>query len=553
MKKFILQFTLLFTSFMFAQTDPNAFILKYEVTMDTDNVHIGINKDFTGYNFDINWGDGTSDTNISDDIIHQFTAKGEYIVSITGDFPALQMGSTVNETLTAIEQWGTNEWQSGDGMFKNCFSLKTINATDLPNFTKATSLKAMFVNCVKLEADISKWNVSTIEDMSFLLNNAKKFNSPLNDWDMSNVKTIAEMFTNAETFNQILDKWDVSKVTDMSGAFSGINNSFNRPLNNWDVSNVKTMEGMFVNSKVFNQPLDKWDVSNVVDMSKMFFGTASFNQNINNWKTVSLENAKLMFASTGMFNQPLDAWEMGKVINIESMFQDAKAFNKNINGWNTANVEQASFVFRNALKFNQPLNNWKVAQITSKFESVFEGAVSFDQSLEQWYPRNEISMRFFFNNSGMSSENYTKTLVFWIKQPDIASNVRHFSAEAVTYCEEAVNPISILKNELKWTFYFDGGLDATCGGNTLSSENFDKIKKDQNTMFFNYNTKSLTIDAESNKELSVYDLSGREVLTKQIKVGASTQSLNELRPAVYILKLQNKNLEEKELLKIILN
>ena len=61
-----------------------------------------------------------------------------------------------------------------------------------------------------------------------------------------------------EQFKGITD-WDVSKVEDMSYMFCGAKN-FNQPLNNWDVSNVTNMYHMFYGAENFNQPLDNWIV-----------------------------------------------------------------------------------------------------------------------------------------------------------------------------------------------------------------------------------------------------------------------------------------------------
>ena len=47
------------------------------------------------------------------------------------------------------------------------------------------------------------------------------------------------MFYGANFFNQPLNKWNLSKVENMSWMFHGAE-SFNQPLNNWNVSNEKS-------------------------------------------------------------------------------------------------------------------------------------------------------------------------------------------------------------------------------------------------------------------------------------------------------------------------
>ena len=41
------------------------------------------------YNYDIEWGDGMSDTGVTGDITHTYASPGTYTVSITGIFPRI--------------------------------------------------------------------------------------------------------------------------------------------------------------------------------------------------------------------------------------------------------------------------------------------------------------------------------------------------------------------------------------------------------------------------------------------------------------------------------
>jgi len=48
-----------------------------------------------------------------------------------------------------------------------------------------------------------------------------EFNHPIGKWDVSNVENMSYMFKNAKAFNQSLENWDTSKVTEMSFMFEG--------------------------------------------------------------------------------------------------------------------------------------------------------------------------------------------------------------------------------------------------------------------------------------------------------------------------------------------
>ena len=67
-----------------------------------------------------------------------------------------------------------------------------------------------------------------------------------------------------------ISKWDVSNVENMGNMFEDFN-SFNCDISNWNVSNVTNMMAMFDWCKYFTgKGLENWDVSNVTDMNVMF-------------------------------------------------------------------------------------------------------------------------------------------------------------------------------------------------------------------------------------------------------------------------------------------
>lgn len=554
MKKIFLQLFLFLTSMLLAQTNPDAFIFKYNITDANQAISFNIGDSTKTFDYNVDWGDGTTNTNQSASADHTYAIPGEYTVSITGVYPSLKFSLN---PIISIEQWGTNEWESCVSMFGRNRMLTSINATDIPNFAPGVSLESMFIDCNELEANINNWDVSNVTNMSSMFLNAFKFNSPLDKWNVSNVTLMTAMFNNAEAFNQSINKWNVSNVTNMTSMFEKAE-SFNTSINNWNVSKVKDMRRMFSEATKFNQALNDWDVSNVTLMTSMFNDAESFNQALNNWDVSNVTIMGVMFNNAKLFNQPLDNWNVSKVINMDSMFSNTESFNQDISNWNVTSLESVSAMFENALEFNQPIGNWDMSNIKS-FENdfVFNNAASFDQSLENWYPRqgSGVSIMFdYLTGSGISSENYTKTLLAWAKAADILNGtgvrVFNFGAVNVDYCDDALIAINILENDLNWRLDH-GNIDPNCTGATLSTLDFDTIAA--NEMYFNYNTNTLDITVEDEANLKVYDLLGREVMNAEIKSGTTTETLNELQPAIYIARLKSINLGSEKFLKVILN
>jgi hypothetical protein len=104
-----------------------------------------------------------------------------------------------------------------------------------------------------------------------------------------------------EEFNEDISRWDVSNVEDMSFLFYDLR-MFNQPLETWNVGKVRSMWSMFELAEAFNQPLGKWNVSNVQDFTSMFDQTKSFNQSLREWNLPD-NYLHIMFRDATGYNQ----------------------------------------------------------------------------------------------------------------------------------------------------------------------------------------------------------------------------------------------------------
>ncbi|WP_051947478.1 BspA family leucine-rich repeat surface protein [Muricauda sp. MAR_2010_75] len=253
--------------------------------------------------------------------------------------------------------------------------------------------------------------------------------------DLSSVTNLSGMFAETDAFNGDLSGWDVSTVTDMSRMFY-IATAFNGDISNWDVSTVADMSYMFRAAVVFNGDLSGWDVSNVTDMGDMFKFADSFE-------------------GTG-----LSSWNTGSVTRMSGMFYSATNFYGDISGWDVSNVTSMSGMLTSAVSFNAPIGDWDVSNVTDMQEMFFD-ASNFNRDLGGWNISSVTNMATMLTGSGLSSQNYSNTLIGWAN-PSAPQGIS-LDALGVQYCDNISTGLALtfLTNDRGWNIS-DGGIDVNC-------------------------------------------------------------------------------------------
>lgn len=388
---------------LLATTPPTSFMFTVNTAISgsSSNNQFTIPTTGTGYNYTVTTSEETL-TNQTGDVTLTWATSGTYSVEITGDFPRIYFNSIGDKNkIIEVQRWGNIAWTSFENAFRGCSNLD-VTATDYPNLAGVTSLDSCFRTCSSLvnsNGSIGLWDVSSIADFSSMFAGASSFNQPIGNWDVSSATQMSFMFSAEVTpytiFNQDISSWDVSSVTNMAGMFA--NCWFNQDINSWDVSSVIYMSLMFYgNQAKFNQNLNSWDVSSVTQMTGMFSFNTYFNGNISNWDTSSVAYLGMqeMFKNATSFNQDISGWDVSKVMSFASMFNGATSFNSNLSGWNLSSSSVMNDMFNGATSFNQHLN----------FNAATWSGIAFINY-------NNITMKNMFANSGMSTENYTDTVV----------------------------------------------------------------------------------------------------------------------------------------------
>ena len=101
----------------------------------------------------------------------------------------------------------------------------------------------------------------------------------LNDIDTSKIKDMSNLFfnlfkDNINIRNIDISRWNVSQVNDMTAMFFKCE-EFDCDISHWDVSNVEATSGMFYRCKKFSHDLSKWKTNKIRYCKAMFTGCES--------------------------------------------------------------------------------------------------------------------------------------------------------------------------------------------------------------------------------------------------------------------------------------
>ncbi len=249
---------------------------RFVISVKTDNTGTSNDDQFTlpwiG-SYDVEWGDGNTDTGQTDTTTHTYATAGTYDVSVTptNNCRIFFNSGGDRQKLLDIKNWGTGVWTTFSGAFTGC-SRMDVTATDILDLSICTGLNNMFRNCLIMVG-----------------------NSSFENWDTSNINNISGAFRAAKLFNQNISSWDVSGVTIMSNTFFDAD-SFNQPVGSWDTGNVASMNNMFrSNLFTFDQSLANWDITSLTNGASMFsssgLSTASYDATLIGWAAQSITNA----------------------------------------------------------------------------------------------------------------------------------------------------------------------------------------------------------------------------------------------------------------------
>jgi surface protein len=236
------------------------------------------------YNFTVYWGDTSSDTITTWNdpaVTHTYGAPGDYLVEIDGTIEGFRFTNTGDrKKILSVSDWGILKFGNNGDYFYGCSNLTLNSVNDIPDISLTTNMSQAFRECTSLTSfnNLNSWDVSQVNDTSYMFAICPTFNQNIGSWDVSSVTNMQSMFYNCSLFNQDITNWNVSNVDDVSYMF-GQASLFNQSITGWSVSAVTNMAGMFSDAISFDQNIGTWDVSNVSFMNNMFEGVTLSTQN----------------------------------------------------------------------------------------------------------------------------------------------------------------------------------------------------------------------------------------------------------------------------------
>ena len=258
-----------------------------------------------------------------------------------------------------------------------------------------SSFQSMLFGCIPLPPFLSKKELqAAIEDVNE--NWEHPYFGPVAYWNVSKIQDFSYVFFDKKSFNRDISRWDVSQGTDFQSMFKGAS-AFNQNIESWNVSKATNMFSMFAHAASFDQDLSLWNVERVTDFGYMFFGAGSFNGDLSGWKPSAAYNMSYMFKHAETFNRNISSWNVGKVENFTSMFEGATLFNQPLD-WDTRSAKIMAGMFASAATFNQDLASW-VVDFVVDFSYMFFDAKAFRKPLSSWKPRSAENMESMFKDT----------------------------------------------------------------------------------------------------------------------------------------------------------
>jgi surface protein len=360
----------------------------------TDSNYVALLCAVASGTYDVDWGDGTTDTNITSN------TQAEHLydyATISGTPTAVGGYKTVTVTVTpssgsgAITAFSLQPKHTQAGLPTGTFAVNwldmVINAPSMTSLAiggqtvvldkleqaiiqehNVTDFSSVFRDCRRLR-NVPLFNTSTVNNMFFMFRDCFSLQTvPL--FNTAAVTTMGSMFQNCTSL-QTVPLFNTAAVTNMGTMFNGCVSLQTVPL--FNTAAVTNMGTMF-NGCVSLQTVPLFNTAAVTTMAGMFTGCSSL-QTVPLFNTAAVTNMGNMFQNcTSLQTVPL--FNTAAVTTMASMFFSCTSL-QTVPLFNTAAVTTMASMLRNCtLLQTVPLFN--TAAVTT-MDSIFSGCTSLQQ------------------------------------------------------------------------------------------------------------------------------------------------------------------------------
>ena len=172
----------------------------------------------------------------------------------------------------------------------------------------------------------------------------KSSNAKLTVYGGNNLKIVKSLFAGVEFSTIDLSKFNTSSIINMSEMFHGCQ-ATSLDLSSFDTSKVTNMSGMFWNCKATSLDLSSFDTSKVIDMSEMFCGCQAISLDLSNFDTSKVIDMQGMFSRCQATSLDLSSFDTSSVTNMQYMFYECQATSLDLSSFNTNKVINIQYMF----------------------------------------------------------------------------------------------------------------------------------------------------------------------------------------------------------------
>lgn len=391
----------------------DAFVMRIQTDISTASSNKSnddqflINVQPAGYTFDYNvdWGDGNTDSNVTGNIVHTYDNVGQYDVKITGTFPNIYFFNRFDRwKVLEIKNWGNIQWETMLSAFWGCGNMD-ITATDEADFSQVAVFQRMLTSCTSITNiyNSKNWITSNATNLLLFASGCSNLVSiETTNWDFSGLTNFDSVFQNCTSLTSLDGtNWDFSNCTSFSDSFSNCNSLTTITGNgNWRFPTTGTVTfDRFFNNAFALDGLNttNWNTERVVSLSQAFRDCTSLTYlDMSNW---NLSNCTSLFLWT--YNAPLLAsingienLDVSNVINFGYVFAQVDSLVADVSNWDVSSGTSFTNFMDNTGGSGSitGYKNWDTSSLTGTCQSIFAFSTNGDDDLPLWDITNSNSL-----------------------------------------------------------------------------------------------------------------------------------------------------------------